>query len=313
MTETDSTEPKVVYHYTSADTLLKIVENERIWASNIGYLNDVMERQHCIDMLQKRLPVFLESQQTPYSIELEESVSKLTASGYDAPYVASFSVDRDSLPLWRSYCPNGNGVSIGFRVSALRNCTFTRPPRGLKSTGSNGKGIETPPFKSTLEPVEYVRQDDWEKIDSYLLKSLQDLEEWHTYNEELDPEEQNSYPDEMVLETSLSHRASLVKHSAFEAEREYRLFAPPTMFGEMKFRASRTTVIPYFELCLPEWRKSKKGPPKFSPTFDDYFIEEVVVGPTPNPKLTFQALDDLFRRKFVHVPIDVSKAPYRDL
>jgi hypothetical protein len=299
-------EPQVVYHYTSTDTLLKIVQNERIWASNIGYLNDVMERQHCIDMLQLRIPVFLENHATPYKGELKQSVYGLTASGFDAPYVASFSVDRDSLPQWRSYCPNGNGVSIGFRVAALRNSSFTRPPIGLRSTSPDGSVSETSPFKSTIEPVEYVRPDDWAKIDSYLLKSLHDLEEWHLYNEERDPEERDSYTDEMVLDISLSHRASLVKHSAFETEKEYRLFAPPAMLGEMKFRASRTTVIPYFELWLPEWEKNQ-------PSSDDYFVEDVVVGPTPNPNLTFQALNELFTRKSVRVLIDISKAPYRDL
>ena len=46
-------DPDVVYHYTSAATLLKIVESESIWATNLQYLNDITESTHCISALRK--------------------------------------------------------------------------------------------------------------------------------------------------------------------------------------------------------------------------------------------------------------------
>ena len=64
---------------------------------------------------------------------------------------------------------------------------------------------------------------------------------------------------------------------------------------------------------MPEWGKDKHGPPKCVPTYSDYFISEVVVGPTPNPELTASALDHLFRRKQVPVAIRNSDIPYREL
>jgi hypothetical protein len=47
--------PEVVYHYTSMDTLLKIVATGHIWATNINYLNDVLERRHCLARVKARL------------------------------------------------------------------------------------------------------------------------------------------------------------------------------------------------------------------------------------------------------------------
>jgi hypothetical protein len=41
--EPDTTEPEVVYHYTSMDTMTKIAKNAEIWATSINYLNDVSE------------------------------------------------------------------------------------------------------------------------------------------------------------------------------------------------------------------------------------------------------------------------------
>jgi len=65
----DSPEPEVVYHYTSVDTLLKIVRapkgEECIWATDIRYLNDVKEREHCIEMMKRRLPEFIRGQFKP--------------------------------------------------------------------------------------------------------------------------------------------------------------------------------------------------------------------------------------------------------
>lgn len=48
--------PDFVYHYTSMETLLKIMDSKSIWATNIRYLNDVLERQHCLSAVQKRIP-----------------------------------------------------------------------------------------------------------------------------------------------------------------------------------------------------------------------------------------------------------------
>src|SRR5450631_1766831 len=111
-------DPDVVYHYTSAATLLEIVKSGSIWATNLEYLNDVSESRHCIDALRRRVTNYLARNPSDFG-EVLQSALENAGSGFELPYVASFSRVQDSLPLWRSYCPNGNGVSVGFKLSAL--------------------------------------------------------------------------------------------------------------------------------------------------------------------------------------------------
>jgi hypothetical protein len=301
-------DPQVVYHYTSADTLLKIVANkgaESIWATNLRYLNDVKESDHCLEMLRYRLPQFVQLNHSPHNVALEAALLHVNQTEWNAPFVASFSAYRDSLPQWRSYCPNGIGVSIGFSVSALNQCTLTRKPL---------LGKIVPP-SAHLDSVKYLRDDDWEKVDRILSQSLEVLDEWKKDQAAAADDERANHPDDKVLESIIANRACLVKHASFESEMEYRLLAPPRWFSgkSIRYRCSRTTVIPYVDLLMPEWGKTKHGPSRSSPTFDDYFIEEVVVGPTPNPDLTVSALSGMFMGLSVVVPVRKTSVPFRDI
>jgi hypothetical protein len=298
--------PTVVYHYTTAETLLKILDSQSIWASNLRYLNDVSESEHCIRMMRNRLPDFLAKYKPVCGEDLELALAKLKVSASNAPYVASFSTHRDSLPQWRSYCRDGNGVSIGFRASALR-----------RSTLSDEKAFgRIPPGTSRLEEVQYLSDADWKKTDKLILSCIKELDKWHRRQDSLDPDERNEIADDSVLQYAIMRIACVVKHASFLSEREHRLIAPDGYFAGknvMNFRSSKTTVIPYMNVRMPKWGESRKGPPKFSPTFDDFYLEEVVVGPTPNPDLTVDALGSLFFGKRVPVVVRKSNVPYRDL
>lgn len=47
--------PSVLYHYTSADGLIGIVRNQRLWATDIEYLNDSEELTHVAAELTERI------------------------------------------------------------------------------------------------------------------------------------------------------------------------------------------------------------------------------------------------------------------
>jgi hypothetical protein len=146
----DDRQPDVVYHYTSADTLLKIVRSKVIWATNLLYLNDVKESDHCIAMLRKRLPHFLEESKPDDAKSLENAFGTITTGRWGVPYVSSFSQHRDSLPQWRSYCPAGNGVSIGFRTRALNRGSLFKQNLASKD----------PSAFAVLHRVRYLKEDD---------------------------------------------------------------------------------------------------------------------------------------------------------
>lgn len=137
-------EPEVVYHYTTVDTMMKIVSSGKIWATSISYLNDSSEGEHFLRMVRRRLPDLLPQYQLRETVlsKLDDKARLIERR----PFIASFSAEGDSLPQWRSYCPRGNGVAIGFRVGCL-----TRAKRALEDSRFP-HGVQ---FKS----VEYMADD----------------------------------------------------------------------------------------------------------------------------------------------------------
>jgi hypothetical protein len=299
-------EPQIVYHYTSAEALLKIVDKNSIWATDIRYLNDVKEREHCLNMMGERLPEFLKIHEPQCGHDLATALSKIDNSEWHIPYIASFSRDADSLPQWRSYCPNGNGVSISFRVEALKGCTLTKEPIMDRF----------PPPQATLAPVQYLADNDVQMVDSLLNDCIKELEDWHHLQSVTPIEEKTRADDDYVLTSIMSRKCSLVKHASFSSEMEYRLTAPISLFSAkpmIQVRASRTTVIPYKVLLMPDWGKSQYGSVMAPGFFKDYFIEHIMVGPTPNPELTIGALSQFFISRRLAISMRKTSIPYRDL
>jgi hypothetical protein len=115
-------DPEVVYHYTSVDTLLKIVDSRQIRATSVGFLNDTKERDLFLEAVDKHLPKFLQAHPeidpTFFDSFMEFRATQEPTSFL--PFTASFCREEDSLPQWRAYCAGGNGVSIGFRVACLK-------------------------------------------------------------------------------------------------------------------------------------------------------------------------------------------------
>jgi hypothetical protein len=73
--------------------------------------------------------------------------------------VASFSQDLDSLPQWRSYCPNGNGVAVGFRVDCLKRAF-------VDSKGDpNVSKLPAITAKVTFRAIDYVDNSIVESLD----------------------------------------------------------------------------------------------------------------------------------------------------
>jgi hypothetical protein len=117
------TEPEVVYHYATMDTMMKIAESGCIWATNINYLNDVTEGDYFQQLIRERIPEYRATHQVDDPSIFDEFLNASPQDVVSRPFVASFTQDSDSLSQWRSYCPNGNGVAIGFRVDCLK-CAF---------------------------------------------------------------------------------------------------------------------------------------------------------------------------------------------
>ena len=75
-----------------------------------------------------------------------------------------------------------------------------------------------------------------------------------------------------------------------------------------QFRSGKSTLIPFVEIMLDVMREGADCVPR-----EDYFINEVVIGPTPTPELTSEALRSLFEAEgHPGVVVRTSQIPFRD-
>ena len=111
-------ETPYVYHYTSLDALFNGMLLEQpvngmqicLWASSVLCVNDTQEVRIAFDFVRDHI-VKIE--------EANDDVSMMTEMIADY-YVTSFSLLRDSLPMWHRYAKNATGISICFDVNVLR-------------------------------------------------------------------------------------------------------------------------------------------------------------------------------------------------
>ena len=112
----------VLYHYTSAESAIRILEGRALWMTALHHLNDPREFSMGADLLQgvaKELAA--KASMSPMRSEFLKSLE--FAARAPTIYVASFAEDPESLPQWRTYGDDGTGVAIGFD---LGGCFYTR-------------------------------------------------------------------------------------------------------------------------------------------------------------------------------------------
>ena len=169
--------PDQVFHYTSIDAMMKIIETRSIWCTAIPYLNDSKERTFLFDAVRQRLPI-LKSKDTSIDPELGlhtlevEDVNSLTSFA-DEVFVACFAENSDSLMHWRSYCPQESGVAIGFRSACLMEARISEKPQ---------EGMVIP--QVSFGRVGYLNTEDTTRIDDIIYiaytRAKDKIAKWNT-------------------------------------------------------------------------------------------------------------------------------------
>jgi hypothetical protein len=307
-----------IYHYTTGEGFLGIVESGELWLTNTEFVNDISE----CNALQQEMDLF--------------GIDELTFNRYvdkwwkyysrrnnerNNYYIASFSKEPDSLEQWRAY----GDVCIGFRAERLKKSGFS------------------------LHECVYSK----EEIKSWLLKRAK-AKEWMLD----EPDRTISYVRDGVATTryeegrdraafSLIFEASIkLKHSCYRNEKEVRLLAvsnhnwrypnspfmyekdPPIYFRRHPGFRVAVPYVKFFLPTLPEGgeydfsenqrgktelqvkqekrEKEKKHKRELLP------IQEIWIGPTPHKEETKVSCEILLHEKgYKDVQINVSEIPYR--
>jgi hypothetical protein len=278
---------KILYHYTSLEGLLGIIESKSIWATNILYLNDASELNYSIKLLGEEINNVKEKISVDdknigkfgFFNELIENIDIFISNSKVGFFVCSFSEENDLLSQWRGYCPGGIGFSIGFKLNELRKCAQNITPCNYSE--ENQKNV----LSKLINKIS--SQYDTE------IKKLSWPGPWGEAELKL-------FIDLLI---EFLEVAPTFKHPKFKAEKEWRIIKNVQLHyiaKLIKFRAGQSMVLPYVEIPLPQEENHLR-------------IDQIVVGPTHEPKLSKASVELLLISKEVKFgEVQHSTIPYRN-
>lgn len=113
----DENKKSLMYHYCNENVLKSILENKKIWFSDIYKMNDSSEfewaRKIFIKVLKKNKHLF----EQEFRIYIISSV--FSAKEEVLPLIACFSKNGDLLSQWRAYTSDASGFSLGFSIQLV--------------------------------------------------------------------------------------------------------------------------------------------------------------------------------------------------
>lgn len=104
-----------LYHYTSMNAFLSMLNSRELWLSNTGTMNDRKETVHFIEMMQKELAIF-------QRIEFFHKIYEQIPLHYK--YAFCLSTEKDDAAQWERYADSAKGVCIAFNVEELCKCLY---------------------------------------------------------------------------------------------------------------------------------------------------------------------------------------------
>lgn len=299
-------DPSVLYHYTSQKGLLEILNSKTIWATNIYYVNDSLEYEYAVELIQEVIDEYLAPLPlvpTPGrglpSLEnkdvlgttkrslldgIKKTVSTL-GSRYGV-YVCSFSEAGDQLSQWRGYCANGNGFSLGFVTSQLRD--------------------QMVKYSFALVQCIYDKSEQIKIVKKIIDKSFSDMEAVSDKSEDI-----KKYAMAKLTEALANIIANTVanllfvmtrlKHETFHEEKEWRFVKIYGVSEPVQFREGKSMIIPHIVIPLVENQLAE----------NQELIDRIVIGPTPHQQLAQKAVQLLLNSNKIKCEVELSKTPYR--
>lgn len=333
------TAPPVLYHYTTASGLEGILRSNSLWASDVRYMNDASELSHATTLVldeasnvinevtDTRLQPILKPLQGHINIFLQSFVNEISCFG-PRPFCACFCEDKDLLSQWRGYTAGQRGYSLGLDLGSLQPTLF---PYLFPNTILRKVVYEEDKQRSWIREITQT----WLTAALNLLDSRTDLA----------PADIFPYPAVWALQEAVAEQLLCFKHSGFSEENEWRLIKlvyvreeldlagsrweqtqresfintmkqpgvevpsfsdrpPGNAEGiDINFRESQLGFIPYIKVNLKSPSSQERLP-----------LQEVVQGPTSDPKLSLDSLRMFLESrhfKWPMIEVNPSEIPLR--
>ncbi|MGN6776273.1 DUF2971 domain-containing protein [Rhizobium sp.] len=270
--------PPSLFHYTSSQGLIGIVENHSLWFSDATFMNDGSELVWGVNLVGFVLDNFLadkspEEKNAGYALREEVERAMLAFQ----PVTFSMSARNNLLNQWRDY---GKDV--------VPYCIELETRSWLEHAGSSS----FPMFVTKiLYDVDQQRALITQLIALIYEKARNLLGERTVFDDN------EATPLLMGAAVEIVKLITRFKNPAFSAEEEWRAVCYRPSVAR-KFRASSLGVVPYYE-----WRRT--GAEKHLP------IKSVTVGPSPYAEVSDRALRQFLEDNGYPVETSYSTIPIR--
>lgn len=281
----------LVYHYTTPEKFLSIINNQSFYFTHINYLNDRKEYHYGVELLISIIN----------KIKREESSNKVLDKILDninyiyksSKYVSCFSCNGDMLSQWRAYANEGKGFAIGFDLEELNDYCLGHV---------DGKYI----LYDNISQEETI--EELINIQLAYFESLKDTIDWGEYGY-----------DSLVATSIIDFTDNIIsnfKHPSFSEEREFRLQinvdekiskSKDIDFG---YRSSESLIIPFINLKYKNWNyRNNSEEIDFR---DKLPIKEIIIGPSLEFKTNRHSINSfLHKNGYQDINIKQSNIPYR--
>jgi hypothetical protein len=264
-----------LYHYTDLAGLSGILSSNDLWLTHLRFSNDDEEMTHGQNIVAQTLKAQKKTLLPGQGMYLEALEKILQQPVADGVYVCCFCAKDNLLSQWRGYTANGAGVSIELDHREFEFLTGPDCPHGLLR----------------LWKVFYDEQQQREII----MKAI----EFAWQNQAHLPVEKRAQNAADAIQFFIP----TFKNGDFKEEDEWRLIFTPRSAAavELRFRAARNMLVPYYTLQSLGWQPTRRLP-----------IRGLCIGPSTHKLLNVESARLLLKqRSYGNVPVSFSKTPFR--
>jgi hypothetical protein len=251
-----------IFHYTSADGLVGLIQSMELWATEASGMNDVAEVRQGWDYIRR----WLRKESDSHSIfKLMRSTAKSKKDDDDSAssvrsregiFICCASQLRDDASQWRLY----GGGAKGYCVQLDPQVPFVAIARGERPP----EHVGPPTFDSLISsardmvpvtpwlPVLYSSHDKDLALQGLTANAMRDWEMWNRGAEGTRMTEDDFDAGMQDLRDQigfdLGRLAQLMKSSGFSGEREVRIIATDRFVRTANFRGTAQGVVRYSRL-----------------------------------------------------------------
>lgn len=285
-------------HYTSADTAMKIIQNEEVWMRKSTCMNDFNEIEHgfnCLNRAYKehkaRFEMIFDGRFPGFSKRMEEHFNSWLPSIRNSTYISCISEHDASedfngrLSMWRAY-GSPRGVAL-----VVKGLPFLRPSDALQAYTSPVAYLSEMQFS-----VEFAKLLDGFELGAAILSQLTE--------------------DQLLSNMFEVFRMATLctKHPGFAEEREWRIIYSPSLHESARIKADLFTFdgVPQRIFKIPLKNVPDEG--LFGIEVRE-LIDRIIIGPTEFAGEIREALSVVLDTKGVDQPLGmiwVSDIPLRN-